>query len=141
MNYIEALTIGFPMIQAECHGDANVYENIEYVSGPTLPSKETLDSWIASNPVANEAKHVTKYEFRKLFTLMERVAIDNFASNPAIPANYKAMLLTLLKDLELSAEVHLDNPDVAAGVNMLEQIGLIGVGRAARILSNLPPLV
>lgn len=83
---------------------------------------------------------LTRYEFRKLFTFNERVAIDSSPTNTSIPANYRAMILTLLKDLELSGEVQLWNPDVQQGIGLLEQIGLIGPGRAAQILSNTPPV-
>lgn len=74
-----------------------------------------------------------------MFTLAERVAVDNAQSNPNIPANYKAILLTVVKDLEVSGSVELYNPDVISGVHMLEQIGLIGPGRAEMILANTPP--
>lgn len=70
----------------------------------------------------------------------KNLTVDHGDAYPAIPANYRAMLLTLLKDLELSGEVQLWNPDVQQGIGLLEQIGLIGPGRAAQILSNTPPV-
>jgi len=71
--------------------------------------------------------------------LNERVAVDNAQINPNIPAQYKAILLTMAKDMELSAEVQLGNTDVQQGVQLLEQLGLIGAGRANQILSNTAP--
>lgn len=140
-TYLEAITIGFPLVKVSCVGDEAVYTNIVWESGNAIPTQEVLDEWILANPKTevNELE-ITKYQFRKLFTLTERVAIDNAPVNTAIPANYRAMLVTMNKDMELSSLVQLNNPDVAQGVMFLEQLGLIGVGRATRVLSNLPPV-
>jgi hypothetical protein len=140
-TYVEAISKGFPAVQCHAIGDGTVYDSIVWDAGAPIPSQATLDSWIIANPGAcNTIVGVTKYEFRKLFTFNERIAVDSAPQNTAIPAPYRAALYTMLKDLELSAVVELTNPDVAAGVGMLEQLGLIAHGRAARILSNQPPL-
>lgn len=139
-TYIQAIGVGFPTVQCQAIGDGSVYENITWLGGAPLPSKETLDEWIAANPQTDQGIVLTKYQFRKLFTLSERVAIDNAPTDPNIPAQYRAMLLTITKDLDLSSEVFLTtNPDVAAGVGLLEQLGLIGPGRGAQILANQLP--
>lgn len=138
-TYIEAIAVGFPGVFCRATGDGSVYENIVHEGGGPLPAKTTLDEWILANPKTSGII-LTKYQFRKLFTINERVAIDSAPSNPNIPAQYRAMLLTMNKDMEISHEVQLsDNPDVAQGVNFLEQLGLIGPGRAAQILANQPP--
>jgi hypothetical protein len=142
MNYVDALTYGFPAVLFQCSGDPTVYANLAHHGGPALPSQETLDAWIEANPEVPNVDGIvlTKYQFRKLFTLNERIAIDSAPINPNISAPYRAALTTMIKDLDLSAEVFLTaNPDVATGVQMLEQLGLIGVGRAAQILANQPP--
>ena len=59
--------------------------------------------------------------------------------NPNLSVQNKAVLSTIMKDLEVSGSVELDNPDVAQGIGFLEQVGLIGAGRAAQIISNSPP--
>lgn len=135
LTYIQALSAGFPGVQFSASGDA--YADITYIGGAPMPSQQALDYWILANP--SGYLEITKYEFRKLFTLAERIAIDSAPSNANIPANYRAMLTTMNKDMELSSVVILTNPDVAAGVNFLEQLGLIAPGRAAEILSNTPP--
>lgn len=137
-TYIQAIGLGFPNVHCHAEGDGSLYSSIVWDSGAPLPSQATLDQWIAANP-ENVGIAIPKYEFRKLFTLNERVAIDNVQSNPAIPAQYKAILYTINKDLEVSSEVQLYNPDVINGVGLLEQIGLIAPGRAAQILTNQPP--
>lgn len=55
-TYIQAIGWGFPNVQCHCIGDGSVYENIVHDSGDPLPSKATLDDWIANNnqPVTNQ---------------------------------------------------------------------------------------
>ena len=139
-TYIQAISMGFPLVQCHATGNGAVYEDIVWDSGEPLPSKETLDAWIAANPNSMPERILTKYQFRKLFTFQERIAVDNFAANPNISVQNKAILSTIIKDLEVSGEVQLDNPDVAQGIGFLEQIGLIGTGRAAQIIANTPPV-
>ena len=137
-TYINAINIGFPLVQCHANGDGSVYEDLIWDGGEPIPSKQALDSWIAANPNSQPERILTKYQFRKLFTFAERISIDNFAANPGISAQNKAVLSTIMKDLEVSGEVQLDNPDVAAGVQFLETVGLLGTGRAAQILANTP---
>lgn len=141
LTYIQAIAIGFPAVQCHAPGDGSVYEELVWDAGASIPDQATLDTWIAANPdtTTSDGVVLTKYQFRQLFTLNERIAIDNAPSNAAIPANYRAMLLTIAKDMELSAEVHLSKPNTMAGVGFLEQLGLIEAGRAAQVLSNTPP--
>jgi hypothetical protein len=136
---MDAISIGYPNVQCHAVGDGSIYSDIVWDTGSPLPTQNELDNWIMANPNIGINNTITKYEFRKLFTLNERVTVDNVQSNTNIPANYRAILLTMAKDMELSAVVDLTNPDVISGVQLLEQLGLIGVGRSAIILSNLPP--
>jgi hypothetical protein len=140
MTYIQAISVGFPAVQCHANGDGSVYADLIWDAGAPIPDQTTLDTWIAANPEIAAGVVITKFQFRQLFTLAERVGIDNVQSNPNIPANYKAILLTMAKDMELSAEVQLTNPNTIAGVQMLEQLGLIGVGRAAQVLANRVPV-
>lgn len=136
-TYIQAVSTGFPTVQCHAEGDGSVYANLVWDAGAALPDQATLNQWIAANPTTTGVA-LTRYEFRKLFTLNERVAVDNVQANTAIPAQYRAILLTMALDMQLSAEIQLSNPDVIAGVGLLEQLGLLGAGRAAMILSNTP---
>lgn len=139
-TYIQAIGDGFPAVNCHAVGDGSVYEDIIWDGGAPLPSKEVLDEWIAANPMSSKGIVLTKYQFRKLFTLQERIIIDSAHLNTNIAPEYRAALLTMTKDLDLSNEVFLTtNPDVATGVNMLEQLGLIAPGRSAQILANQPP--
>ena len=49
-----------------------------------------------------------------------------------------AQLRSTLKDQELASFIDLDDPDVAAGVQLLEAVGLIADGRALQI-TDTPP--
>ncbi len=139
-TYIEAISVGFPAVHCRSPGIGDVYEDIVWEGGAPLPSKETIDEWIAANPKQSGIV-LTKYEFRKLFTLQERITCDNIATVTSVPEAARAAIATFMKDLDASGAVFLtDNPDVANGLNMLEQIGILAPGRAARILSNQQPL-
>ena len=85
------------------------------------------------------ARVLTKYQFRKLFTFNERVAIDSAPTNVNIPAAYRAALSTIQKDMDSSGMVELDNSDTAEGLGFLTQLGLLASGRMYQILANTPP--
>jgi hypothetical protein len=140
LSYLDAVNQGFPTVMAIANGDPMIYDNIDWTGGDAMPSQEDLDEWIAANPGWDMTKQLTKYQFRQLFTLEEKVKVDNFQLNPAIPQNYKNILVSILKDLELSEVVHLDNPQLAQGVGLLEQLGLIAPGRSTQIMANQPPV-
>lgn len=53
-TYIQAIGWGFPAVQCHAVGDGSVYENLVYDSGDPIPSKATLDAWIAANPTAGQ---------------------------------------------------------------------------------------
>lgn len=81
-------------------------------------------------------KTFTKLEFRNLFTLPERVAIDNFELNPAISDTNKMTLRTLFKDQEAAMYIDLGRTDTQQGVQFLAVAGLISAERASQILST-----
>lgn len=138
LSYMDAIGIGFPAVGCHIVGDPNVYENIVWDKGEPIPSKAALDAWLAANPTASGLT-ITKYEFRKLFTFEERVAIDNAPTNTNLPANVRAVLTTMNIDLTVSGTVEMYNSDVISGVNFLETVGLIAPGRAVQVLANQPP--
>lgn len=140
MDYITAIGLGFPNVQVESNGDPFVYENITWVSGSPLPSKTTLDEWIAANNTTAPTTRLTVLAFRNRFTLNEKVAIE-FAclDNPAAPMEQRqmaAMLRAYMHDLHAATFVDTARPDTRAGVLSLEQAGIIGEGRALEILDT-----
>ncbi len=58
-TYMQALSLAFPTVQAQAHGNGNVYESIEYVGGGAMPTKATLDAWITANPIPAYARAPT----------------------------------------------------------------------------------
>ena len=72
---------------------------------------------------------LTKLEYLRRFTAEERITIRTVAkSNPTLE-DYLALM-------ELAEEVNIGDADTVAAVQLLEQAGLIGVGRAEEILNG-----
>lgn len=72
---------------------------------------------------------LTKREFIKRLSVEEYAAIKAAAAANAQLDYYWQMFM-------LAEEINLGDPDTIAGVNMLEQAGLIGTGRAQEILNG-----
>jgi hypothetical protein len=104
-------------------------------TGNTSPGGSGTGSTTPTTPLI-----LTKFQFRKLFTTSERMAIDNAKDNPNLSSAIKNAVFTLQKDLEVSAEVDLHLKDTIDGVHFLVNAGLVTAPRAARILANLMPL-
>lgn len=87
-------------------------------------------------------RRITPLAFRRRFTAAERAAIEWAAVDRADAGQQERMqaaqLRSNLKDQELASFIDLDDPDVAAGVQLLETVGLIADGRALQI-TDTPP--
>jgi hypothetical protein len=138
-TYIEAIGTGFPTVQAHSAGD--LYTDLVWDAGDPLPSQETLDSWILSNPQGTSTK-ITVLAFRNRFTQAEKVTIDlSSIDNPAAAMSARqlaASLRVMASDLTVATFIDLDRPDTRAGVQALETYGIIGAGRASIILDTPP---
>jgi hypothetical protein len=71
---------------------------------------------------------IPKIEYLRRFTQSERVAIRLAAAANHTVNDYVELL-------NATTTLHLDDPDVIAGVNSLESAGLLAAGRAAEILA------
>ncbi|KEH11381.1 hypothetical protein GY15_29120 [Delftia sp. 670] len=93
-------------------------------------------------PAPQIHRHITPLAFRRRFTATERAAIEWAAVDRADATSGErqqaAQLRSTLKDQELASFIDLDDPDVAAGVQLLETVGLIADGRALQI-TDTPP--
>lgn len=93
-------------------------------------------------PPQDQHRHITPLAFRRRFTGAERAAIEWAAVDRADAGQQERMqaaqLRSNLKDQELASFIDLDDPDVAAGVQLLETVGLIAAGRALQI-TDTPP--
>ncbi|MEW6115382.1 MAG: hypothetical protein AB1553_00575 [Nitrospirota bacterium] len=78
------------------------------------------------------ARVLTKFGFRRLFTIEERAGITAAAASDVV-------LKTIMDDLAFSDEVDLDDPATIEGVNYLVAGGLITAERAAAILATPAP--
>lgn len=85
-------------------------------------------------------RYITKLAFRNRFTEPEKVAIEMAAlDDPALPLEQRVQRATLrayMKDLEAATYVDLDREDTRNGVLALEQMGVLGEGRATNILDD-----
>ena len=85
---------------------------------------------------------ITKFAFRSRFTQAEKVGIEIASlDDPAAPMEQRALAATLRAnqmDVAAAEFVDLKRPDTRAGVQALEQYGLIAAGRAAAILDTEP---
>ena len=83
-------------------------------------------------PVPPPVDQMDKVDFVRLFTQPERITIRQAAKvNPQVE-DYQYML-------DQASVVRLSDPDIQAGVPALEAAGLIGAGRAAKILAGEAP--
>ena len=89
----------------------------------------------AGDPTPPPETPLTRLGFRLLFTFAERMAIDNVVQGDMTNLEF-AMLKTMLKDFDSAQDVLLSNTDTIMGVQFLEEIGLIGEGRAEEILGS-----
>jgi hypothetical protein len=119
-----------------------VYE-YEYVATLDLqgfPLSEFDHEQIPDPPVPeaprkyNGRRVLTRLEFIRLFTALEREDLYNFATNAGLTNAQKRKLSVFFEDLKLADEVNLDDTDIQAGVPALQAWGLIGAGRAVEVL-------
>ena len=75
---------------------------------------------------------LNKIDFLRLFLQGERIAIREAAKVNPIIADYQDML-------DAAGVVLLTDPDIVAGVPLLETAGLLGAGRAVKILAGESP--
>ena len=106
------------------------HDHIEEVPPPEPP------------PPPPPARHITKLAFRNRFTQAEKVAIEIASlDNPAASMQQRALAATLRAnqlDVQAAQFIDLNRADTRAGVQALEQYGLIAAGRAAQILDTEP---
>ena len=116
-DFISTLTGYDYIIQSEIGGIGYSYIN-EELTPPEVPEIIT--------PTPEPVLIISKLEFLRRFTAEERIAI-RASTNPII--------VDFMELLNLAENVRLDDADTIAGVNYLESIALLAVGRAAIILT------
>lgn len=91
-----------------------------------IPEGFTLELLEIPQPQKIPILELTQLEFLRRFTSQERIA----AKTSADPVIEDFMYL-----LTLAQNIRLDDPDTIAGVNYLEQQGILAEGRATEILT------
>lgn len=82
--------------------------------------------------VAPQAREISGVAYLRRFSQAERIAIRAAAINSAVLDDYLKLLDTTIAQ---GGIVNLDDPDTITAVNLLEQAGLIALGRAAEVLA------
>lgn len=122
LNWVQALRMAVDNKETEINNasDESTLDSID-ISYDSL-----LD---ATNQIYQEMgmsiRVISKYAFRQRLTQDEKLAIDNYQTNPNISDDDKAMLNTFWKDFELSENVDLDEPALRNGLMYLVSLGLI----------------
>lgn len=141
MKYIEIIQRGFPLVMCHSVGIDDTYESIVWDSGSLLPSKTSLDEWLAANPVSSTVdRKITVLAFRNRFTMQEKVTMELAScNNPTASIEDRTLAATLrafLSDLNMATFIDLTRSDTRGDVQMLEQYGIILSGRALVILDS-----
>lgn len=93
----------------------------------------------AVEPEAPAITEISRHAFRSRFTAEEKASLEiAMLDDPSAPLEQRqqaALIRAFDKDLSAAEVVDLEYPQTVDGVNMLEQSGLIGPGRAAEILT------
>lgn len=98
------------------------------------------DELLARETLVVQAQRLTRLAFRNRFTQAEKVALEiaalDDASASMIQRQQSAALRARLADLAASTFVDLGHADTRAGVQSLEDSGLLAAGRAVEILDS-----
>jgi len=88
--------------------------------------------WLRADavPAEDERPPISSLAFINLFTLAEKLAA--YASDDA------AVRMTI-GDAQAAGTIHLDDPRVADGLDLLESVGIIAAARIPEILAGTPP--
>lgn len=92
----------------------------------------------APPPAPPAPPRITRLAFRNRFTLAEKAALEFAALDDPAAAlaqrQQSALLRAMLADQAVAKYIDLADPSTVAGVQLLEQSGLLAAGRAADIL-------
>ena len=83
------------------------------------------------------SRELSKFAFRQLFSLDELLACDNY-ERASLSDEQKAAMRTMTLNFQVADSVNLDHPVTVAGVQALEEFGLLKTGRAGEILGAVP---
>lgn len=112
-------------------------------TSPAVPAWY-VETPMPAAPAVPVSRKITKLAFRNRFTTAEKTALELAAiHNTSLAINHQSNLLAAslrasFADQRDATHIDLDRADTRAGVQSLEQYGLIAAGRAAQILDIEP---
>lgn len=112
----------------------HAYEAESAVDWPEFPFADYNHILHVEQPLVQEPveRNISGVQYMRRFTQEERIAIRNAAKVSAELDDYLRLLDTTVAQ---RGDVDLNDPDVAAALNLLESYGLIAAGRAAEVLA------
>jgi hypothetical protein len=124
-----------PVETIEQDEDGNEYTVLTYPNGTVIRTYKAK----AVNEDPAPRTHLAPLAFRRRFTKAERAEIEwaavDRADQPEEQRRQAAALRSELKDQEQAQFIDLADPDVAAGLDLLVQFGLLAEERKDEILS------
>lgn len=120
------------------HSFVSLY-TVEYIDAAGIVRKIQLDHEPTEQDIYNaQFPYMSKLQLRKLFTLEERMALDNIEASAA-DAQVKALINTIKQDFAVADFISLQDPLTVQAIGTLETYGLLAAGRAAQILAGVLP--
>lgn len=121
------------VIEADLEWARAEFPDCEVVAAP-LPEIQPPAAQPGPSPDLPRTK-MTKYQFRRRFTLDELIKFDNpelFVSN--LTAQQKAIARTLTRSFDAATEIDLADDQLQYGIQLMVQWGLLTAERAEQIL-------
>lgn len=115
-------------------------DGVELVGGSYHARYQTIELTPEQIQAMAPQRRITRLAFRNRFTMAEKTTLELASlDSPAAPMAQRQQAATLrayLADVAAANYIDLERADTRAGVQMLEQAGLIGAGRALQILDG-----
>lgn len=107
----------------------------------TLPNLDLYEWDISSQQFIQKVKsrELTKVQFRRLFTNIERYSIDTFnktyETNENLTNDMKIIIASALEDYRVAEIINLDDPATISCLQLYVAVGILSESRLAEILS------
>lgn len=115
-------------IEADWEWAQQHYPDCEIVEEPLPGIEETPP------PPPPPSTKMTKYQFRRRFTLDELVRFDNPALFVAMTPQQRAVANTLMRSFDAATEIDLNDPQLQYGLQLMVDWGLLTPERRQQIL-------
>lgn len=106
-----------------------------YPDHTVVPATPALEQEYSSRNSPPARTTMTKYQFRRRFTMEELVKFDNPEMFlPNLTPQQKAIIRTLTRSFDAAQEIDLTDPTLQYGMNLMVEWGLLTPERKAEIM-------